>query len=79
MVDAATRVAIEPAQCANMSPYGRLRRVITTADERLPAFKAIGGPFVAKTHTEPGCVLPAPSFSGQEAHWYKGYDNAVAL
>lgn len=59
--------------CCTLVPYFEVQ------EDKLPAFKALGPQFVAKTRTEPGCKHYAFSFSGNIAHCREGYDNAEAI
>ena len=63
----------KPDTCCTLVPYFKI------ADGQLPAFKAIGERFVAKTRTETGCVHYTFSFAGQEAHCREGYDDAAGM
>lgn len=59
--------------CCTLVPY------FEVPSDNLPAFKALGPKFVAKTRNEAGCVHYAFSFSGNTAHCREGYDSADAV
>ncbi len=59
--------------CCTLVPYFEVQ------EGQLPAFKALGPQFVAKTRTEPGCVHYAFSFDGNTAHCREGYTDADAV
>ena len=59
--------------CCTLVPYFEIQ------DGQLDAFKTLALKLVAKTHTEPGCMHYAFSFSGNVAHCREGYVDAAAL
>lgn len=63
----------KPDTCCTIVPY------FEVPEANLPAFKALGPKFVAKTRDEAGCVHYAFSFNGNTAHCREGYADAEAV
>lgn len=59
--------------CCSLAPYFEVE------EGKLDEFKSLGGKFVERTRSEPGCVNYAFSFSGQAAHCRECYDSAAAM